>query len=209
MVRKSNIHTILAILIISLLSYNTMAFSLHSNDTISQVSADTIVPTRNKVQRIAPKGSLENNAIVQTPLDTNKQVADTTIAQVADTVEIQNTDSVQKPSTTSVTTAKVKTESALDAVVDFTAQDSLVFEAGNMAFLYGTSVVNYQDIQLDADQIELSLNDNTVFAIGRTDSLGQVTGNPIYKDASGEYESETMSYNFKTKRGYITNVITE
>ena len=209
MVRKSNIHTILAILIISLLSYNTMAFSLHSNDTISQVSADTIVPTRNKVQRIAPKGSLENNTIVQAPLNTNKQVADTTIAQVADTVVIQNTDSVQKPSTTSKTTAKVKTESALDAVVDFTAQDSLVFEAGNMAFLYGTSVVNYQDIQLDADQIELSLNDNTVFAIGRTDSLGQVTGNPIYKDASGEYESETMSYNFKTKRGYITNVITE
>ena len=100
-------------------------------------------------------------------------------------------------------------KSALDDIVDFTASDSLVFEAGNMAFLYGQSKVNYQRIQLDADQIELDLNESVVYAVGRSDSLGEVTGKPIYKDESGEYESETMRYNFKSKRGFITNVITE
>ncbi|MBR6749815.1 MAG: LPS-assembly protein LptD [Bacteroidaceae bacterium] len=104
---------------------------------------------------------------------------------------------------------KAKTKSSLDAVVDFSAKDSLVFEAGNKAYLYGASVVNYQDIQLDADQIELNLDNSTVYAVGRPDSVGEVVGNPIYKDKDGEYESESMSYNFKTKRGYITNVITE
>ena len=105
--------------------------------------------------------------------------------------------------------SRPKHQSALDAVVDFTAQDSLVFDANNMAYLYGKSVVTYQDIQLDADQIELDMDDNTVFAVGRRDSTGTLVGNPVYKDASGEYESETMRYNFKSKRGYITNVITE
>lgn len=111
--------------------------------------------------------------------------------------------------TTTLRANKPKSQSALDDIVDFTANDSLVFEAGNMAYLYGKSVVNYQDIQLDADQIELNLDNSTVYAVGRPDSVGEVIGSPIYKDKDGEYESETMSYNFKTKRGYITNVITE
>ena len=45
--------------------------------------------------------------------------------------------------------------------------------------------------------------------MGRPDSLGEIIGSPIYKDASGEYESETMRYNFKSKKGFITNVITQ
>lgn len=36
-----------------------------------------------------------------------------------------------------------------------------------------------------------------------------MSGQPVFKDKSGEYESETMKYNFKTERGYITGVITE
>lgn len=75
--------------------------------------------------------------------------------------------------------------------------------------MYGTSVVKYQDIQLDADQIQMSLDSSTVYAMGRPDSLGEIIGSPIYKDASGEYESETMRYNFKSKKGFITNVITQ
>lgn len=109
----------------------------------------------------------------------------------------------------SVAPASKPARAGLDDIVDFTAQDSLVFEAGNMAFLYGNGVVNYQDIQLDADQIELNLDENTVFAIGTTNEKGETEGKPVYKDASGEYESETMRYNFQTKKGYITNVITE
>ena len=85
----------------------------------------------------------------------------------------------------------------------------MVFLAGNMAYMYGTSVVKYQDIQLDADQIQMSLDSSTVYAMGRPDSLGEIIGSPIYKDASGEYESETMRYNFKSKKGFITNVITQ
>lgn len=130
-------------------------------------------------------------------------------AGVADTAATVAVDSLLSDTTQVAKPSGGKKSSALDDIVDFTAQDSLVFEAGNMAYLYGKSVVNYQDIQLDADQIELSLDDNTVYAVGRTDSLGVTTGKPIYKDKEGEYESETMSYNFKTKRGYITNVITE
>ena len=199
MVHKNNIHRIIAILIISMLSLHTMALTHHSNDSIATSAIDSVVSSsKSKVRRIVPKGDFKN-AISGDSLPT---------VQAPDSLLQATAQAVEKP-TQAPNDNGVKTRSALDAVVDFTAQDSLVFEAGNLAFLYGKSVVNYQDIQLDAEQIELSLNENTVYAVGRTDSLGEVIGNPIYKDSSGEYESETMTYNFKSKQGYITNVITE
>jgi lipopolysaccharide assembly outer membrane protein LptD (OstA) len=39
--------------------------------------------------------------------------------------------------------------------------------------------------------------------------VGDLKGKPKFKDKGGNYDSETMRYNFKSKRGYITNVLTE
>lgn len=200
---KGYIYTIIAILYISILQLHAEAFPRHSGAATSISAADSTSGTKNKVVRIHPStgnNALRDTTIAPTGILSNDSIIQDALSMSVDTTAID---------TTTHTTEQLKTKSALDAVVDFTAQDSLVFDAGNMAFLYGKSVVNYQDIQLDAEHIELSLENNTVYAVGRTDSLGQTTGKPIYKDASGEYESETMSYNFKSKRGYITNVITE
>lgn len=179
-------------------------FSTHSM-SISHRSADDVVSVGNDSTHVVDNqqdAQSSRSKVVRVTRDSiRRSLPDTSHVAIASDTLVRDT--------TQVEAARKSKQSALDDVVDFVAQDSLVFEAGNMAFLYGKSVVNYQDIQLDADQIELDLNNSTVFAIGRTDSVGEVTGSPIYKDASGEYESETMRYNFKSKRGYITNVITE
>lgn len=199
MVQMKHIITIVVVLIIGMLSPLAAVSSHRSNESNVSLASDTTKSTKNKVVRIGSQQKIDTTAVQASIVDTTTMVADS--LQEISATELQK-DSTQ-------IRQGVKTKSALDAVVDFTAQDSLVFDSGNMAFLYGKSVVNYQDIQLDAEHIELSLGENTVYAEGRTDSLGQTTGKPIYKDTSGEYESETMSYNFKSKRGYITNVITE
>ena len=95
-------------------------------------------------------------------------------------------------------------ESAITDIVAYTARDSMVFSNSNMAYMYGKSSVKYQDIQLDADEIRMNLDSSTVYAVGRPDTAGEVIGNPVFKDNSGEYEAETMKYNFKSKKGYIT-----
>lgn len=110
------------------------------------------------------------------------------------------TDSVQAP---------LPKKSPLDDVVKYTANDSVVFLSNNQAYMYGQGVVTYQDIELDADEIRMSLDSSTVYAIGRPDTAGEIVGNPIFKDKSGEYESATMKYNFKSQKGYITNIITQ
>ena len=100
--------------------------------------------------------------------------------------------------------------SGLSDVVNYKAQDSLVFRAGNRAWLYGSSQVTYTDIQLDAEQIQLTLDSSLVYANGVQDTAtGKLKGKPVFKDNSGEYETRTMSYNFKTAKGYICDVTTQ
>ena len=117
-------------------------------------------------------------------------------------------DSLKKDSLPNDSTKKPK-KAGLDDVVEYKANDSIVFFGNNMAYMYGQGVVNYQDIELDADEIRMNMDSSMVYAVGRPDTAGEIVGNPIYKDKSGEYESKTMQYNFKSKKGYITNIITQ
>ena len=213
------LYIILVAIILSVASLCSVAHPLYGNNqgvAMGQPN-DTVAPLSGKSRQARSVLSERSKHVADSVGAMAKTTVETLLQDSpADSVMAINNDSLPSVSvdsllndTAQVAQDKAKTKSSLDAVVDFSAKDSLVFEAGNKAYLYGASVVNYQDIQLDADQIELNLDNSTVYAVGRPDSVGEVVGNPIYKDKDGEYESESMSYNFKTKRGYITNVITE
>lgn len=97
----------------------------------------------------------------------------------------------------------------LDNVVTFSSKDSMVMKGQNRAYMYGKGAVTYGEIKLDAEQIEMDLDKSTVYATGRTDSVGDLMGTPIFQESGDTYESKEMNYNFKTKKGYITDVITQ
>lgn len=99
-------------------------------------------------------------------------------------------------------------KAALQAPIQYKAVDSIVFLENGMAYMYNKGVVTYEDIQLDADRIQMSLDSSQVYAFGNPDSVGTAAGIPVFKDNSGEYTSSTLLYNFKTKQGFITNIIT-
>lgn len=102
-----------------------------------------------------------------------------------------------------------KKRSALDEPVKYVASDSVVYLMGEKrAYLYGDATVDYMDINLKAERIEMSLDSSLVHAVGVLDSLGQMQGRPVFKQGGDEYESEKMSYNFDTQKGFITNVYT-
>ena len=98
---------------------------------------------------------------------------------------------------------------AIDAPVIYEASDSIVYTRSGFAYLYGKAKVNYQDIQLEAAVIKMNIDSSTVFAEGVKDSLGTIEGKPVFTDGAEPYESETMNYNFKSKKGFITNVTTQ
>lgn len=102
-----------------------------------------------------------------------------------------------------------KKESPFKDVVSYKAKDSLIFTGNNFAHMFGSSTITYQEIQLDADRLTMDMDSSNVFAFGgEVDSSGVQAGKPKFKDKGGEYESETMKYNFVSQKGYITNVVT-
>lgn len=111
--------------------------------------------------------------------------------------------------TTSTGPRILRVKSDLDNVVDIVAQDSMVLIGQSTAYIYGDGQVTYGDIKLDAAQIELDMNASTVYAVGVEDSAGQVVGSPVFNDKGTDYKSRTMRYNFKSEKGYITDIITE
>ena len=97
----------------------------------------------------------------------------------------------------------------LDGAVTFDAKDSLLLIGQNNAYLYGDGMVEYQTFKLNAEEIRMELDSSTVYATGVIDSTGKLSGTPIFQDDGDTYESKSMKYNFKTERGFITDVITE
>ena len=114
-----------------------------------------------------------------------------------------------KKDTTKVDTMP-KSKSSLDAPVSYTAKDSITFDLlYNRANLFGNSHVGYQNLELTADVITIAMDSSIVHAEGRKDSIGEVIGKPLFRQGSEEYEPDRISYNFKTRRAFITNVYTK
>jgi lipopolysaccharide assembly outer membrane protein LptD (OstA) len=97
----------------------------------------------------------------------------------------------------------------LDSPVTYESNDSTVFTLGGSATLYGSGKVNYQKIELQAEVISMNLDSSTVHAYGITDSTGVTKGKPVFKDGDTAYDTQTISYNFKSKKAGITDIITQ
>lgn len=103
-----------------------------------------------------------------------------------------------------------KKSGALDAPVTFSSEDSMVYDAkSKVARLYGNSNVKYQNMDLSSDRIQMSLDSSLVRATGTADSTGAISGTPVFTMGQDKYESDTMAFNFKSKKGFIYNVYTE
>lgn len=136
-----------------------------------------------------------------------------TDSSVVDSMELRvkaKLDSIRSIKESQPVSRIVRQKIDLDAQVVFSAKDSVILVRQDSAFMYGESKLSYGDgLKLDASNIEMDLPTNTVFAVGSTDSLGNVTGNPVFNEGGTDYEAKTMEYNFKTRKGYISNVITQ
>ena len=101
-------------------------------------------------------------------------------------------------------------KNGIDAPVHYVANDSLIYEGGSgMAYLYGDANVKYEDMDLKSQEIYMCLDSSLVYARGGKDSTGVEFGTPVFVMGKDTYETDSMAFNFKTKKGLISNVYTE
>ena len=133
-----------------------------------------------------------------------------------DSVFAQLTDSLSfRPDTLKTSVDSIAVDSSqfgndLKSKVKYTADDSIVYDIpGEKIFLYGNGAIEYEDIKLNANYIEIDNGKKTLFAKGVKDSTDTVRGKPVFKQGSEEFKSETLTYNFQTKKGKISEISTQ
>ena len=109
----------------------------------------------------------------------------------------------------SINRAKKK---GIDAPVVYSADDSLVYDAQTKnAKLYGNSEVKYENMDLKSDKIRMNLDSSLVRATGTADSTqkGGLKGRPVFVMGADNYDTDTITFNFKTKKGIVENAFTK
>ena len=125
---------------------------------------------------------------------------------IPDSIRISKNDSIVSDSILSEETA------GFDAEVEYTADGYITMvqnSSGSKIIMSGNAQVKYKDIDLKAAYIELNRDSNQIYAIGKPDSTGAIAGKPVFKQGEQEFEADQVRYNYKTKKGIVTGVVTE
>lgn len=103
-------------------------------------------------------------------------------------------------------------DTGLQTTVKYVAEDSTVMDvSGEVLNLYGKAVVTYGDIELKADFIKIDWGKSEIFAYGSPDTTkaNGVKGKPIFTQGGDNYNTDTIRYNFKSKKAIIKNIVTQ
>ena len=99
---------------------------------------------------------------------------------------------------------------AIDARIEYTSTDSMVIMGNGIAHMYGSGDLKYKTMGLTAEYIRVSMDSSTIFAKGVLDTIeNEWVGQPVFSEGQDKYETEEITYNLKTQKGFIRNAITE
>ena len=150
--------------------------------------------------------------------DTTKALPDSLVTNLPDSlsVAISATDSLSDTTAPYPDTLPPplptlgKSPSALTSIVHYQAEDSISFDVNKRkAQLYKKGMIEYESMELKADEIRVDFNTQMLYAQHVTDSNGKPVGRPFFKEGDAEYMADTIAFNYNTKKGIISGVITQ
>ncbi len=150
---------------------------------------------------------LENRkSVVEKPNVQNRDKQNRRSTLNPESLKISKKDSIASDSIISDETA------GFDAEVEYTADGYINLvqnSSGNKIIMYDNAQVKYKDIDLKAAYIELNRDSSIIYAVGKPDSTGVIFGKPVFIQGEQEFEADEVRYNFKTKKGIVSGVVTE
>lgn len=102
-----------------------------------------------------------------------------------------------------------KKKEVLEAVVKYSAKNIRTDIPKKMSYLNQEAKIDYQDMKIEADYISIDWNTGMVFARGKQDEKGKLI-EPVKTTQAGKtYETDSFSFNYKTKKAIAYNTRTE
>ncbi|MFR9567139.1 MAG: LPS-assembly protein LptD, partial [Rikenellaceae bacterium] len=120
------------------------------------------------------------------------------------------TDSLSTDSLARDTTKRKK--GGLEEIMDGNNKDSLFYDAlNNKVYIYNKGSVNYQSRTLNADYMEVNLDNNQIYAYGMKQTVDgkEVDSKPEFVDSGASYSMDTITYNLKSEKAKIKGVATQ
>jgi hypothetical protein len=128
-----------------------------------------------------------------------KQVIDTSLVR-QDTVRV---DTVQIK-------LRKTSSSGIDSKITYKASLLIKNDIINKQFiLVKDADITYGDLEIKADSIVINMKTNILYAIGRKDTTGKVNGKPNFKQGTNIFDSDELTYNFKTRKAIVKNIVTK
>ncbi|PIY10663.1 MAG: organic solvent tolerance protein OstA [Flavobacteriaceae bacterium CG_4_10_14_3_um_filter_33_47] len=107
-------------------------------------------------------------------------------------------------------TLKTKKKEFLEHIVDYSAKDFTTFnQKKQKLYLFNEAEITYGDMNIKAGNIIIDYSKNEVYAKGITDSLGEYSQAPVFKQGSNVVEPDSILFNTKTQKALIYNSKTE
>lgn len=174
------------------------ARTINSDSTsVDNTTSDSIEAAKDSISSITADSTFDLSEIITDTLDSLHRAIALHNKLIDDSIRLDSINRTKK--------------NGIDAPVQYVAEDSMVYFSGTKtAHLYGNSNVKYTSMDLTSEKIYMSLDSSLVHATGVMDTTTHsLTGTPVFKMGSDEYQSDTMSFNFKSKKGLIRNAYTE
>ncbi len=140
-------------------------------------------------------------------VDDNNLVKTDSLNVINDTIVNKNpvvrNDTIKPPVT--------KKGEPIDAVILYECTDSMMLSMKDqLIFLYGSGHISTTGIDLKSERIEIDMESDELYAYGTRDTATNLpVGKPLFSEGQQEFTAGTMRYNFETKNGIVTDVMTE
>ncbi|MBO5816620.1 MAG: LPS-assembly protein LptD [Paludibacteraceae bacterium] len=128
----------------------------------------------------------------------------------AQTIVGQSSDSLSTPVDSVRMEQLAPKKEAIDDVITYSSQDSMVITGKGVAYMFGSGELQYKSMNLTAEHIRVHMDSSTLYAKGELDTVvNEWIGKPIFSEGNDSYETGELSYNLRTQKGFIRNAITE
>lgn len=201
---KWNVLTMLILALFCALTRQSNAVGINERLFYTSLTSDTTKPIR----KAEPRDTIRDTTRLPLRGDTTIRNIDTTIINNGiDTVP--GTIDTLSQVTTDTFSLRISKDT-LDAPVNYEAEDSAVIVAKEKkVILYGKTKTTYKDITLTAPKVELNQATGEITAYNDRDSLGRVLTRARFEQGENQFESDTISFNFKTQKGLTRNTFTQ
>jgi hypothetical protein len=163
------------------------------------------------------EGHIQSNSQAPSQVKLSALVSDTLLIPTDSVVATNNTplkkislqpDTIPTPPDTVIATSE--SNSPLKEKIVYNATDSMVIDMQSQkAYLYNNASVVYEDMKLEAGYIELDFGKNLLFSKGIIDSTGTIVQKPVSTQNGEKFNAGEITYNFKSKKGKIRDVVTQ